>query len=123
MCAPWESLPLSFIAQNDIYAVIEHEMLLADIPALNIYTDGSDIDENIGAEAVNLDTGAVRQHYVGKMPDYTAYSGELVGVILALELATDLKDDYPNLPVQIFADNQSAIRTATNSHQCVVIYP
>ena len=57
MCAPWESLALYFIVQQDIHAVIEHEKLLADIPALNIFTDGSDIDENIGAEAVNLDTG------------------------------------------------------------------
>lgn len=57
LCAPWESLALSFIVQQDIHAVIEHEKLLADIPALNIFTDGSDIDENIGAEAVNLDTG------------------------------------------------------------------
>ena len=54
MCAPWETLPLSFIAQNDIHAAIEHEKLLADTPALDFYTDGSGIDENIGAAAVNL---------------------------------------------------------------------
>ena len=116
LCAPWKILPLSFIAQNDIHAVIEHEKLLADTPALNFYTDGSGIDENIGAAAVNLDIGAIRRRYVGKMPDYTVYSGEIVGVILALELAIDLKDNYPDLPVRIFADNQSAIRTATSSH-------
>lgn len=104
--------------------VIEHEKLLADTPALNFYTDGSGIDENIGAAAVNLDIGAVRRRYVGKMPDYTVYSGELVGVILALELAINLKDNYPDLPVRIFADNQSAIRTATSSHtKCVPIPP
>ena len=116
LCAPWKTLPLSFIAQNDTHAIIEHEKLLADTPALNFYTDGSGIDENIGAAAVNLDIGAVRRRYVSKIPDFTGYSGELVGVILALELAIDLKGNYPNLPIRIFADNQSAIRTARSSH-------
>lgn len=114
--APWKTLLLSFIAQNDIHAIIEHEKLLSDIPALNFYTDGSGLDGNIGAAAVNLDIGAVRRKYVGKMPDYTVYSGELVGIILALELAIDLKDNYPDMPVRIFADNQSAIRTSTSAH-------
>lgn len=40
LCEPWETLPLCFIAQNDIHAAIEHEKLLADTPALDFYTDG-----------------------------------------------------------------------------------
>lgn len=105
LCEPWDTLPLSFIAQNDIHAAIEHEKLLADTPALDFYTDGSGIDENIGAAAVNLGIGAVRRRYVGKMLDYTVYSGELGGVILALDLAVDPKGDYLDMPVRIFADN------------------
>lgn len=37
-------------------------------------------------------------------------------MILALKLAIDLKNDYSNLLVCIFANNQSVSRTATNSH-------
>ncbi len=31
LCAPWKTLPISFIAQNDIHSIIEHEKLLVPI--------------------------------------------------------------------------------------------
>ena len=112
--APWASLPFAVIAEDDITALIDHERLLMEEPALTFYTDGSGIEGHVEAAAVCPAIGAVRRRYLGPLPDYTVYSGELMGIILALEIAIDVQDDYPDLSrIRIFADNQSAIQSST----------
>ena len=120
---PWATLPLAAIANNDLSALIDHERLLAKDSALTFYTDGSGIDGHIEAAEVNLEIGATRRRYLGKVPDYTVYSAELMGIILAPEIAVDEQDNYPSLPVSRFADNQSAFKyQGPPSQACVSSY-
>lgn len=109
--APWEALPFAVIAKDELSALIDHERLIVEAPALTFYTDGSGIDGHIGAAAVCMEIGAIRRRYLGKAPDYTVYSAELVGIILALEIVIDVQEDYPEVPIRIFVDNQSAIQS------------
>lgn len=110
--APLEALPFTKIAKDELSALVDHKRLLVTSPALTLYTDGSGIGGHIGAAAVNTDLGAARHQYLGTAPNYTVYSAELVGLILALEMAIDLQGNHPDAPVRIFTDNQSAIQSA-----------
>ena len=72
--APWESLPFAHIAKDYLKALIDHERLTVDSPALTFYSDGSGIDGHIGAAAVYPAIGAIRRRYMGTAPEYTVYS-------------------------------------------------
>lgn len=54
-------------------------------------------------------TGARRRQHIGTLGPHTVYIGELIGVVLALELALDETHHHPGLPVRIFTDNQATI--------------
>ena len=110
--APLEALPFTIIAKDELSALVDHKRVLVKSPALTFYTDGSGIGGHIGAAAVNTDLGAARHQYLGTAPNHTVYSAELVGIILALEMAIDLQENLPDAPVRIFTDNQSAIQSA-----------
>ncbi len=56
---------------------------LSEQKGINFYTDGSGIDGHIGGAAVCPSFGAVGRRYMGTIPGYKVYSGELVGIILA----------------------------------------
>lgn len=88
-----------------------------------IYTDGSGIDGEVGASAVTLFTPTVsepsmaadrRQIYLGPLIDYTVYSGDLIGVDLAL----DIMEAYPDeRHVAIFIDGQAGIKAVESPRQ------
>ena len=110
--APLETLPFTKIAKDELSALVDHKRLLVTSPALTFYTDGSGIGGHIGAAAVNTDLGAARHQYLGTAPNYTVFRADLVGLILALEMAIDLQESHPDAPVRSFTDNQSAIQSA-----------
>ena len=101
--APRASLLFAVVVKDFLKVLIEHERLLVDESALIFYTDGSGIDDHIGA---------VRRRYLGKALDYIVYNAELMGIILALNIAIDVQNGYPDLPVRIYTDNQAAIESS-----------
>lgn len=48
----------------------------------------------IECAAVCTTIGARRRRYIGTQPEYTVYSGELAEIILALDIARDIRNDY-----------------------------
>lgn len=54
------------------------------------------------------------RRYVGPIDFYSVYIGELVGILLALDLAIDESQCYPGAPIQNFVDNQAAIKAINN---------
>ena len=107
-----DALPFTKIANDERSALVDHKRLLVESPVLTFYTDGSGIGGHVGAAAVNTDAGAARHQYLGTAPNNTVYSAELMGIILALEMARDLQEKSPDAPVRIFTDSQSAIQSA-----------
>lgn len=112
--APWDTAPMSNISSNDLEALINYERLLAQNSSLVYYTDGSGLQDQVGAAAVNLVTGARLKKYVGPLDLHSVYIAELVGISLALGLALDETKSYPTTPVLIFTENQSAIKAVNN---------
>ncbi|KAG2051728.1 hypothetical protein BDR06DRAFT_983476 [Suillus hirtellus] len=56
---------------------------------LRVYSDGSAIDGGIGGVAVLMEGDRMvdeRRFYLGKIEEHTVYEGEIVGMILAVEL-------------------------------------
>lgn len=95
------------ISSNDLEALINLERLLAQHSSLVYYTDGSGIQYQVGATAVNLVTGARPKKCVGHLDLHSVYIGELS---LALDLALDETKSYLATPVLIFLENQSATK-------------
>jgi ribonuclease HI len=79
-----------------------------------IYTDGSSIGGHVGAAAVYLDTGQMRNTYMGTDAISTVYAAELQAIDLALAVAKAEVDAGACLKlINIFADSQTAIRSLT----------
>jgi ribonuclease HI len=79
-----------------------------------IYTDGSSIGGHVGAAAVCLDTGQTSKTYIGTDANSTVYAVELQGINLALAMAEAEADAGAcRKLINIFADNQAAIRSLT----------
>lgn len=57
--ASWDTLPFAVIAKDKLSALIDHERLIVEEPALRLYSDGSGIEGHIGAAAVSPDLWAV----------------------------------------------------------------
>jgi ribonuclease HI len=75
-----------------------------------IYTDGSGMDNRIGAAAFSLGRDGApraRQHLLGTDHEHTVFEGELVGVILALDI---ILAERRLRSATILLDNQAAIR-------------
>lgn len=77
---------------------------------IRVYLDGSAIDEGVGAAAVlmrgKVEVDALRFH-LGSMKNHTVYEGELVGMILAVELLR--REAGRKDSMALGADNQAAI--------------
>lgn len=77
---------------------------------MRIYSDGSAIDEGVGAVAVlmrgKVEVDALRFH-LGSVKNHTVYEGELVGMILAVELLRRKAGRKDSMALG--ADNQAAI--------------
>jgi exonuclease III len=72
------------------------------------FTDGSGINGKVGTACVDGLTRRKAVAYLGKEEDYTVYSAELAGILLAL--LTAKQATIPLKAITIFTDNQAAIR-------------
>lgn len=80
---------------------------------LDIYTDGSGIEGQVGAAAVAPERGLRRLAYMGTDETSTVYAAELQGLAMATGIAKAVKMTEPELwAVNIYTDNQAAIRSA-----------
>lgn len=76
-----------------------------------VYTDGSEIQGQVGTAAWCPGAGRGKSRYLGDNTQSTVYSAELVGIELALQIAQELEGCNR---VTIFTDNQAAIQAVTN---------
>ncbi|CAG8624840.1 14744_t:CDS:2, partial [Acaulospora colombiana] len=84
-----------------------------------VYSDGSGFDGQIGAAAVMYRNGRLTKHlqyHLGPITEHTVYEGELIGILLALELLKTIRARRPKVHINL--DNQAAIiSTLTNRPQ------
>lgn len=117
---PWW-IPIPIVIHHDKEtARVSHDAITEDPRNITIYTDGSGIDRRIGASAVwttsmGLTWAPLVAHtkkaFLGTIENFTVYTGELYGIIMALELIKENDDKDSNRPIYILTDNQAAIRT------------
>jgi len=98
-------------------AKIEHENLLKNniLNTLYIYTDGSGIENNVGAAAYSPTTSEVTHHHLGKADDTNVYAAELTAIHLGIKMAGKSPEQYDKC--YIFVDNQSSIRAIDKPKQ------
>ncbi|KAF3484325.1 uncharacterized protein GIQ15_03649 [Arthroderma uncinatum] len=102
---PWQTTIQTSIADSKEEAIQKHDNYL-DSGALAIYTDGSVINGKVGASAVTITPGDIRQAYLGKDTEATIFMAELQGIRMALDLVLET-----NRTAVIFTDSQAAIKT------------
>lgn len=110
---PWVEPPKIHIEQDNSQAKTSHERLLQtlDIEGAGYYTDGSGINQKVGAAAVRL--GQIFSNisvFLGSNLYYTVYAAELSGILVAIHMALAIPLTSRVRRVLIFTDNQSALR-------------
>ncbi|KAH9205425.1 hypothetical protein DL95DRAFT_491113 [Leptodontidium sp. 2 PMI_412] len=110
--APWWRPPNIHIAPDKKRGKEEHDSVVSRLrtSALVLYTDGSCINDKVGASAVTADGSITHRSYLGQASEVTVYAAELRGILSALEIA--YKKDYR--AVIVFTDSQAAIRSVAN---------
>ena len=118
---PWWIPPAVLISESSEHAMEEHDKV--ESGTLCIYTDGSSLNDHIGAAAVaptihREGFEATRLQYMGRATTSTIHAAELKGLVLALQIVRDLHTIRVN-PSKciIFADNQAALRAMQNPKQ------
>ena len=113
LAPPWWQGPNLRIAPSPEIARTQHkEFLKHPSNSIFVYTDGSGIDNNIGAAAVSPLTQCTKMAHMGSSETSTVYAAELQGINLALQFADDdAEKGNKRDRVVIFTDNQAAIRS------------
>ena len=96
----------------------EHENFLKDnnTPnALHIYTDGSGIENHIGAAAHSPTTSTSAHQYLGKADAANVYAAELTAIHLGINMAGKSHEQYDKC--FIYVDNQSSIQAVDKPKQ------
>jgi hypothetical protein len=107
---PWQRGLKIYIDKDAETARQRHDKEDATNQDLSIYTDGSGIDDRIGAAAVCPFTEQTRSAYLGLSATSTVYAAELYGISLALQIAQAYADrNGSRRNVAIYTDNQAAI--------------
>ena len=90
--------------------------LAASTSRMSIYTDGSGINNKVGAVAWSSEFGAGGL-YLGSLDEYTVYFAEVMAVGLGLAQTLEYDQSMKKEPstVHVFIDNQAATLTIRNS--------
>lgn len=119
---PWYQGPAIYIDVSAETASAAHNQLISSPDHLAIYSDGSGIQQKIGAAAVCPQLSITRQMCMGTEEEGRAgvYTAELQGIRMAVDIA---KNQTNFQQITIFVDNQAAIRSThtpgTTSGQCL----
>lgn len=111
----WEAPPVTIDTTKDLAITTHNIHCIAYTNAPKIYTDGSGIHGRVGASAVCRDPPRVRQAYMGTENTDTVPVAELAGIVLALRMA--MEEPELHGPVEVYTDNQGALRTLRNPQQ------
>ncbi len=113
---PWWQGPIVRIASCLETARTQHKKFLKHpLNSLFVYTDGSGIDNHVGAAVVSPLTRCTKLVHMGDSETSTVYAAELQGIRLALQIADeDAERGNKRDRLIIFTDNQAAIRTFQN---------
>jgi ribonuclease HI len=107
---PWWSLKASLHIDIDKESAEAHHLQILpqlDHETAQFYTDGSGINEEIGAAMYCHTDGYVQQRYLGKNSESMVYAGELEAILMAITHAKDLTQRQS----LIFTDSQAAMRS------------
>ena len=99
-------------------AKVEHESFLKDNSTpniLHIYTDGSGIEDQVGAAAYSPTIPAVAHDYLGKADHTNVYAAELTAIHLGIKMAGKSPEQYDKC--YIYVDNQSSIQAIDKPKQ------
>ena len=110
---PWWTPSPSEIKPSKMEAELAHKNLIKAFPPnehLFVYTDGSGINEKVGASATSKTVSW--NSFLGSTNSFTVYSGELYGILLGTGLASNV--GYRSGRVFICVDNQASIRANGN---------
>ena len=116
--SPWWRPPKTTISSNSKAAKDLHDVTrrISENTDILIYTDGSGINNKIGAAAVATQYSVKLESYLGTFSSHTVYTGELQGVNLALIFVITKKLERQEFnEVIVFTDNQAAILSCENS--------
>ena len=114
---PWWEAPQISIEGSAFAAVTVHNINEISRPATRrIYTDGSGINGSIGCAAVSLEPPYCEKVYMGTEAESSVALAELAGIALALRLANTV-DEYYGYDIEIYTDNQSALKTLRSPRQ------
>jgi len=97
------------IARNQESAAKEDEMVREE---WRVYSDGSAVEGGVGGAAVLMRGNVVekeRRFHLGTIMEHTVYAGEIVGMILAVQL---LRKVGGGGTIALGVDNQAAIKAA-----------
>jgi len=96
---PWWNGPTIHIDNDADEAVRRHNInkLCQDQEVLDIYTDGSGIEGQVGAAAVAPERGLGRMAYMGTDETSMVYAAELQGLAMATGIAKAVKLTEPEL--------------------------
>jgi ribonuclease HI/endonuclease/exonuclease/phosphatase family metal-dependent hydrolase len=118
---PWERPPKIKIPSRKM-GQIAHDCALEaarkDDNHWVTYTDGSEIEEEVGAAAYNSTKGIRSTRWLGNNTVSNVYAGELVGIIMALDQALKAREgqiawDKPKA-LTIFSDSQAGLKAIGN---------
>lgn len=88
-----------------------HDELIKPPGCIHIYTDGSGVNDRVGAAAFCSQTGEIRQAFMGTKHASTVYAGEVYGLVMALRMVVAMDRICS---VYIFSDNQTAVKNVSN---------
>lgn len=115
--SPWAEPPKIHIGQDKTLAKTSHQKLLQllGIESAGYYTDGSGINQKVGAAAVQLGQrfGNISV-FLGSNAYYTVYAAELSGIWLAIHMALAIPANLEVKKTLIFIDKQAAIQLIHN---------